>query len=408
MKHFLNTGKSFIHTRTLAAVILVLLICLFAGLGIARPLTETQTIVCFGSSRIYNEVTNAKSAAVSQALSNTVSTAASRIIPAADIARHFELIAAVINNQRDSFIPDYRIVREYHTEKFFHVLVEATVSAKKIKDALADAGLEIMPENLPSVLFMIAEKNIDDLGFNYWWKQGYGGFSDEIAEAVIRQAFSKAGFTLISPDLERALQDDEVLAMDLDAEPADYQAVIMAKQLGADLVVVGQARARAMSNRMGSNIRTFRADVQMHVLNAKTGEKLTTISEHALNVSEDAERGSKNSMADAAHKAATSLADRIISLWRDASAVEGKFIITVQGDRILPHLERLRSLIEGQPGVSGLGTTEMTSSKATLAVDYQGTAQELANKLLIQSFDGFGINIVDLSTETMDIELIAR
>lgn len=408
MAAYLAKDKFFTHARTSAAAILVLFIFLFSIPAAARPLPETQTITCFGESRIYNDITNARNAAISQALGSTVQTAASRIIPAADISRYFEAIAEVLTRKRDSFIPDYRILREYNTEKFFHVLVEATVSIEKMKEAFEEAEIKLTAGELPSVLLMIAEKNIDDIGFNYWWKRGYGARLDNLAENIIKQVFAEKDFTIISPDRQSLLQKSDVISMNLGAEPADYQAAMLGRQVDADLVIVGQATAEAMSNRMGDDIRTFRGEARLHVLDTKTGKKLTTIAEHSLNSSEDPQSGSRNALSDASYNAASRLAERVISLWRDASDIEGKFVITVYGQRILPHLERLRSVIRKQPGVLSLGTIEMTSKQAKLAVDYDGTAQELANNLLIQSFEGFGINIMELSTETMDIELIDR
>jgi hypothetical protein len=48
----------------------------------------------------------------------------------------------------------------------------------------------------------------------------------------------------------------------------------------------------------------------------------------------------------------------------------------------------------------------MTSANAVLEMHYTRSAQQLANHLLMQSFDGFGINIMKISPKTMHIELI--
>jgi hypothetical protein len=44
-------------------------------------------------------------------------------------------------------------------------------------------------------------------------------------------------------------------AVDLNEEPADYQAAILSNRMDCDMVVAGQAEAEAMSNRMKEKIR---------------------------------------------------------------------------------------------------------------------------------------------------------
>lgn len=388
-------------------------LCLLILLFLSSPLTfcadaadARQTIVSFGHSRIDKDTTAAKKEAVSRALLKSVQSAALKMMAKDDLTGHFELIATVIDTHRDGLIQDYRILKEFQTDKAYHVLVEATVSGQKIEKVLADAGFDLTPKDLPSVLLMVAEKNFDDIGYNYWWKQGYADFSEAVAEPVIRQAFSGAGFDLISPDPDSGALDDELLASGMAAEPADYQAALVAGRMGADLVVLGRARVKALENRMGQGVRSFRADIRLNVIDAETGEKLATVTEKALNVSEDPDKGSKNALADAAYAAASQLSEQSVSLWRNIEKRKQTFEIRIRGQRILPYLERLRAAIRQHPGVSDLQTTEMTSANAVLEMHYTRSAQQLANHLLMQSFDGFGINIMKISPKTLQIELI--
>ncbi|MFW6284180.1 MAG: hypothetical protein ACOC1H_02185 [Desulfosalsimonas sp.] len=404
--------KLFHNTSTLCrpllktAACMLLLALFFLHPAAAAPSADSETIVGFGHSRINSDPSAAKKEAVAGALLNTVRAAALKMIPASDISEHFELVATVIDKHRDAFIQDYRILKEFDTDKTYQVLVQATVSTRKMEKALADAGFHLTPGDLPAVLIMIAEKGIDDLGFNYWWKQGYPGFGSTTAGTVIQQALSRAGFSVISPDPDNGALDDERLASGLGAEPADYQAALLAERMGADLVVAGRAEAEALSNRMGKDVRTFKADIQLHVIDAKSGEKLTTISEKALTVSEDPEQGGRNALADAAYTAGSELSEQTISLWRNAAETREKFQIRVHGKGLLPFLERLRQAIRQHPGVSDLQTTEMTSENAVLEMKYAESAQQLGNHLLMHSFEDFGINIMEISPKSMNIEMI--
>lgn len=411
MKGFRTAGTRRAPGRTAAifAAAILLACCAAANDASCQPgPTDAEVIVTFGDSRIYTDLTSAKNAAVSEALLFAVQSAASGITAKAELTENFERIAALLDRRRDTFIVNYRILREYQSEDIYRVLLEATVSKRAIRQALEQAGIRIAPARLPSVLLMIAEKNIDDLGFNYWWQRRYASFSNQVAPPVIRQTFEQRGFTVVSPDAAQSGPQDSFSVFELDAEPPDYQASIIANRLGAELVVVGKAEAEATANQMGENVRTFKAVVNLHVIRAATGERLTTIHKQAMAVARNPARGSKNALADAAYQAGRQLTERIAALWQNMAQAADQFTIRVRGEAILPHLEQLRAALESQPDVSGLQTTEMTPDTATLAVDYKGTTQELANHLLLQSFDGFGINISEISEKRLTVELVSR
>lgn len=406
----LNMKNScFFNVKAVFSVTLLLIILFYASEAFCvRDSSAEHVIVSIGHSRIYSDVANAKRAAVSDGLLSVVQNTASQLLSEEELTENFGTVAGVLLRQQDEFIQSYRILEESQTEKHYQVLIQATVSKQKIKEAFTSAGLRAAPVKMPSVLFMIAEKNIDDLGFEYWWHKGYSKYSAQVALSPIKQVFLQKGFTVIEPDQRDTGERELFSGIDLDSEPADYEASIVANRLGADIVVVGRATAEATSNRMGEDIRTFKASVNLRVIDTTTGENLTTVREQDMTVSRNPEKAGKNALADAAYRAGGQLSDRIVSLWRRASQTAGKFKINIKGDMLLTHLEKVRSTLKQQPGVSELRTTEMTAESAALALDYEGTPQELADKLLMQSFAGFGINISDITSEGLSVELISE
>ena len=366
---------------------------------------EPQTIIAFGDSRIYNDVASAKNAAVSRGLLSAVQTAAAQLISNRDLTENFGTIAGVLSSRQEAFVQDYRILKEFRGEKHYQVLVQATVSKQKIQEAFSRAGIRTESDQMPAVLLMVAEKNIDDLGFDYWWRQGYADSSQPASVSPIKEIFTRKGFTLVQPDSGGGLPGDLFSGIDPGARAADHEASLLGNRLKADIVIVGTAVAEATANRMGENIRTFKADVNLRVIDAGTGKTLTTVQKQALTAGEDPDKGGKAALADAAYQAGKHLADRVAPLWRNTEQADDQFMIRVQGDSVLLYLEDLRSALREQSGVSGIQTSEMTGNSAVLVVDFDGTARELANSLLVQSFERFGINIREISEDGIFVQL---
>ena len=49
---------------------------------------------------------------------------------------------------------------------------------------------------------------------------------------------------------------------------------------------------------------------------------------------------------------------------------------------------------------------EMSADRAAMAVNYQGTTRSLADALLLKTFSGFGIDIYEVTPETVRIRLV--
>jgi hypothetical protein len=67
---------------------------------------------------------------------------------------------------------------------------------------------------------------------------------------------------------------------------------------------------------------------------------------------------------------------------------------------------RLRTAISSLSGVNDLKMKEMTADRADMAVTYQGSARSLADALLLKTFSGFGIDIYEVTSETVRIRLV--
>jgi hypothetical protein len=82
------------------------------------------------------------------------------------------------------------------------------------------------------------------------------------------------------------------------------------------------------------------------------------------------------------------------------------FTITVTGTSgQIASFVRLRTTIATMSGVKELKMTAMSADQASMTVNYQGNTRSLADALLMQSFDGFAIEIVEVTPELVQLQL---
>ena len=391
-------------TTMIKILIAAISICLFfVQPGLADQSEKTKVVSVIGSSRIYSDVLSARAAAVSECLFTAVETTAIEILPFSSLTVNFEVISDILTTQRSKFIQDYKVLKEFNTDKDYRVLVQATVSVDKLSEALAGAGIMIASENLPKILFLLAQQHADDPSMQYWWKKGRPLSQEHSVAEPLGQLFKNKGFPIIDHTM---ISENFFDNLDLAGKLSDMEAVQLGKLLNADLVIAGTAIAGESANRMGEDVRSFKGSVIIRAILTDTGEQIASASDMATSVSTDATTGSIYALSDACYRAGSVLVSQILSKWHELQERSGELTIAIKGTDILANLVAFRNSLKNIEGITGQRTLEMTANKAVLAISYQGTTQKLADALLLKTFDDFGINIYEISESRLNIEFV--
>jgi hypothetical protein len=358
-----------------------------------------------GGSRIYTDILAARSAAVTECLQTAVEKVVIEMTPADILTKKFDIISNLIAAQRHQVITNYKVLKEITTEKDYQVLVQITLSTTKLKAALADAGILVSARNLPKVLLLISEQQADDLSPQYWWRAEKSFFQSDAAARAMKQTFAEKEFSIIDEAMVPfGLFED----LTLTAQLSDEQAIEMGLRLNADIVVTGTAVTREMSNRMGEKVLTFQGSVTARALMTENGEEIARATASESRVSRDSAAGSREAMSVAGARAGEELADQMMAEWYVRILPPGEITLRIAGRDILPYLVLFRNELQTIDGINGQQTKEMTPDEAVLAVKYDRTAQDLADALMLKTFDAFGINIYEITQNTISIELVAK
>ncbi len=379
----------------------------FTGI-LLQPLSAagmTRVIPVIGGSRIYTDLPSAKNAAVAECLLSAVETAALDLLPVQRLEENFPAVSDMLSSRRNEFIRDYKILREVKTENHFRVLVQVTVDLDRLAEGLSSAGAAVTPEEMPRILFLISEKDADDISFQYWWRKGKPLFMSDSAARPMKRILYEKGFGVIDPE---QISSDFFDDLKLNAVLTDNEAVLLGLRLNADVVICGRAVAEETSNRMGEDIRSFKSTLDVNAIVTATGERIAPIRTSAIAADRDASLGSRQALSDAGEQAGIILASRILSKWHALKETAGEIRLNIRGAEGLPALVAFRNALKDIPGVTAQQTIEMTPDSAVLSVQYRYTPQTLADALVLKTFTDFGINIYEIGEDFLSIEFVSR
>jgi hypothetical protein len=361
-----------------------------------------ETVHVVGTSRIQgDDMSASRETAIADGLVVAVSRVLFDVVPQETVVGNFQLLSERVLSKTDEFVRNYKVLTESTHGRLHRVVVQATVSIRRLKDTLKKIGVHIGKRPYPRVLFCVAEKLVNDLSFEYWWGAG-PSLKRGVSEESMRQILKDKGFVLVTPR-------SNSVSGSLPPELSTAEAVSLAQQLKAEVVILGQAEAQEAPSTMAGTIRSFKGTLIARAIRVDTGEQIAQTQRSALAASEEPYAGSREALRNAAGLSGEDLALQIAEAWfsPQSGLSRTELIIEGVGGKIASFV-KFRGALGNMSGVENLQLKEMMPDAAVLLVDYQGTTRALAEALLLQNFDTFGFNISAIETNKIRLQLVSQ
>lgn len=342
--------------------------------------------------------------AVEDALSGAVSSILIRILTPEEISEHMQILHNALLADSEKFILKYKVLKTLETKNITRVLVEASVQEKTIKDELMRLGILQDMEKLPRVLILLAEKNVAELSFSFWWSD-IPGEEEPLAEKALEEALTGKGFSVVShgPVLPPSMSE-RIYTADLEG----YEAIEIGKAMNAEVVIIGQADARYSYNTLEDTIKSFTATVSAIAFWVDTGEEITSTTQEATSVNPDEKAGGIAALVAAGKAAGEKLAMEIARAHRNKLRSAQTYKLIIGGTGNLGNFVMFRKGLNSLDGVRSIHILEMRTNEASLEVEYEKSARELSETLLRMNYPGFGIRLYEVLPNLLRIELVPK
>lgn len=386
-----------------------LLFCLIVLMAIADHVEaikpdHIKIVEVIGTGVIAGDETVARDRAISESLVSAVALVAADFLPVEFLVQNFQILNENLYAQTGTFIQEYKVLAEITYGKLYRVMVQAAVSIDKVRHQLSDIGFVLGSKTMPSLLFLIVEGKSDDSLQQYWW-MGEGLHSiNRSTENAMAAVMKRSGFILI--DNRTILADEEGNHKSILNKFDDQAAIRLGIQLQADVVIIGNVIAEQAPNTMGEDIKTFKGTITARALRTDTGEEIAATFQTAVTANKDEIEGVRKALENTGTLAGEALSLKIAAIWQKNDKEFKNVKIIVEGKDHLAHFIILRRTINKLASVREVKTIEIKSDSATIIVEYEGNAKSLADALMLNTFDSFGINISEVAQEHLRISII--
>lgn len=371
---------------------------------------EAQTVTADGIAAIEDgNKAIARDNALKDAQRKAVEQAVGVMISSETAVQNFQLLSDKIFSQSQGYIQSYKVISEGAAEgTLYRVSIQANVALGGLKNDLSALGLLMQKVEKPRVLFMIAEQNIGQEYYVFWWygRNEYKGQSFEMAasETALKEEFLAKGFNVVDSSVATGRID--VSNAYRIADLTDSGAISIGKQLGAEVVVKGKAIAKEGPRAGGSNVGTYLADITVSALRVDNGGVLASTRGHGVSRNISQVTGGTEALERAAREASEKMVEQITKKWTVETSGGGLVQLRVRDIGEYSNFVKFKDMVQGQiRGVQAIYQRSLEGGTAVLDVEIKGTAQNLADGLANKSLGDTPIKVIGASANTVEVSL---
>jgi hypothetical protein len=363
---------------------------------------DVLTGVTTGKYRIGKDMPGAKRKAVNQALERAVQNAFASLVSRQVFASNLEFLYDRLLPGAADYVITYRVLDGIQHKGQYLVGVESKIDLALVEKRLQDARILNAGKDKPVVLFLIAEQAPADILPRYWWgnnPEPYTSRTEIILKAELAQnrvMFAHSGTEYPDPsfyNIEFESIYDAKAAMNL------------GRALKADMVIMGKAGASESSNRMGDE-KTFDAVIDLRGYDLASGKTVLQTSTKATATSVVETEGAVQALTQAAQAAGTELGRKIDTFWSQNLRQEKSFDLAIEGDNFLPRFIALKKRIRDIRDIENMQPKEIGSAHAVMEIVYKGSPAQFADAVLLKTFEGYGLEIAEVSEELVKIRFV--
>jgi hypothetical protein len=371
-----------------------------AALSVPALAHAQEAITVTGVAAIVNDdIGLARDKAIDDAKRKAVEQVAGSRVKAESVTVNFQLVQDTIVSKASGYVKSFEIKTEYKDGGAYHVKIAALVDADKIAE-----GVSQLFSVKPRVIVMIAEQNVGAGNYAYWW--GRKGFTSEmdIMQSTLIGAWQPRGFKFIDPGM---LRGKLKLKKGMKAEMDNGSALTLSKGADAEIAIVGKVAVTDAGPVMeGVKMRSFHAVGSLRVLNVDTGEIIAVIDDTGVAPHIDGNQGGRLAIKALAEKIGPALEKSILGKWtaEAASAREVELVITgaLNGGQVTQVRKFLGTEVRG---VEKIDVRRRKKGLVGLVVHLKGEAMDLGNALEAKAFEGFKLEVGDISKDRVQMEV---
>jgi hypothetical protein len=369
--------------------------CIALALVIAPGKTHSQSLGSNHTARGIAPISDgnisaARTTALTDAQQKAVLTALADQMSLEKLSSSFATLHNLFISRPDVYVQRFKILNETTLSGNYHILIEAFIEDELMRNDLESIGINGPVQQKMKVLLMVAE-TASDKEYSSWWAADP---AERILPVDVGEQmaffFRERGIGVIDegtiPFEPLAPNEDELF-------PGREAVLRVARQAGADIVVLAKASIKQTAAQPGASITQMQCDMSAEVLDVHMRELVLQTATNSLGMHSDQAAAARDAAAKASSRIVEHILDRILP------AISGRHIYalrcTFPGARPESYAQDFFSLLRAAlPEIVRIDvrdTTDANVRQADIVSSVDGTT--LVQKALRTQLGGYKLTL---------------
>jgi hypothetical protein len=367
---------------------------------------QAQTITAEGVGAVVGgDRAIARDQAIQDALRKAVEQAVGILVSSETMVQNFQTLNDKIYTQTQGYVQNYRVLSETPGPNVHQVTIQATVAIGDLEKDLQALGFLLGQVGKPRVMILVAEQQIGQVNFNYWWGTARGTQADlNVAENTIMDRFREKGFDIVDPQAQAG--NIKIPPAFQVVELSNQNAITLGKQVDAEIVIIGKALARTAGSIAGTAMKSIQANVSMRAIQIDNARILSSGNENSAAVHIDEVTAGSEAIKKASIKMSDKMMDDILKNFQKRVGASTLVQLTVTGLAGADDVRKFKTSVLGQVrGVEGIHERSFAENVAKMDVDIKGSAQTLSQEISRKTFPDFNVRVLRSSWNTLEVQV---
>jgi hypothetical protein len=337
-----------------------------------------------------------------------VEQAVGTMVSSETMVQNFQTLNDKIYTQTQGYIQNYRVLSEIPGPNVHQVTIQASVAVGDLEKDLQALGFLLGQVGKPRIMILVAEQQIGQQYYNYWWGTHRGTQADlNVAENTIMDRFREKGFDIVDPQAQAgSIKIPPAFQV---VELSNQNAITLGKQVDAEIVIIGKALARSVGNIAGTALKSIQANVSMRAIQIDNARVLSSGVENSAAVHIDEVTAGSDAIKKASIKMSDKMMDDILKNFQKRVGASATVQLTVTGLAGADDVRKFKTSVLGQVrGVEGIHERSFAENVVKMDVDIKGSAQSLSQEISRKTFPDFNVRVIRSSWNTLEVQVSPR
>ena len=370
-----------------------------------EPYSLDEAIITIGIGEIIgNDLVSTRERAIEDAQKKAIVQAVAREISLKIMEDNYKILNEKLYLQGQRFIESFKVLSEVPQGNFYRITIQFALSHNDLRNELKKLGITRQFSRIPRILLMVAEKDIGQKQYIYWWSYENSALPLTLMESILKGKLQERGIYVVDHiALLKELVQYKRYSREINLSEEAMKEY--GKQFDADIVINGNVEMDMIKAEGDNGMKSVQANIAAKAIQVENGRVFMVTSFYAPASNTDEATAKREALKKALGMLSDQVTDLINRQWKgkaDSKIIFLKVVGLGNFSAFLTFKEEVKRRI---PEITGIYPRGISPENSQIDVETKLDIPTFVQMLTSRNFEGFNLNVLSSSPALIELKI---